>query len=182
MALTHRLATETDTPALRALMELAIDQLQDEVLTREQVRASHAVMGIDSQLISDRTYFLVERNGQLAGCGGWSSRETLFGGDHSAGRNARLLDPRTEAARIRAMYTHPDHVRHGVGRLILQLCEDAAAEAGFSRVELMATLAGEKLYSACGYAPIERVDAGPIDGVTVPMVRMGKNLAPRSAL
>lgn len=176
MALTHRLATESDAAALRALMELAIDRLQNEVLTPEQVRASHAVMGIDNQLIADRTYFIVERDGELAGCGGWSYRETLFGGDHSAGRNARLLDPQIEPARIRAMYTHPDHVRQGVGRLILDLCERAAAEAGFANVEMMATLAGEKLYAACGYVPIEHVDAGPIDGVIVPMVRMGKAL------
>lgn len=182
MGLTHRLATETDDPALRELMALAIDQLQDELLTPEQVRASRAVMGIDSQLIADRTYFIVEQEDELAGCGGWSNRETLFGGDHSAGRNARLLDPETEAARIRAMYTHPDHVRQGVGRLILQLCEAAAADAGFSRVEMMATLAGEKLYSACGYTPIEQVDAGPIDGVTVPMIRMGKDLDGPSGL
>jgi len=177
MTLTHRVAEEADIPVLRDLMELAIDQLQSDVLTPEQVTASHAVMGIDTQLISDRTYFIVERDGELAGCGGWSMRETLFGGDHSAGRNARMLDPLSEPARIRAMYTHPDHVRQGVGRLILDLCEQAAADAGFGKVEMMATLAGEKLYSACGYQPIEQVNAGPIDGVIVPMIRMGKNLA-----
>lgn len=176
MGLTHRLATETDIPALRELMALAIDRLQHDVLTPEQVRASHAVMGIDTQLIADRTYFIVERDGSIAGCGGWSRRETLYGGDHSAGRNARLLDPKAEAARIRAMYTHPDHVRQGVGKLILALCEGAAAGAGFTRVEMMATLAGEKLYSACGYSPIEYVDSPPIDGVTVPLIRMGKSL------
>ncbi|HXC75163.1 MAG TPA: GNAT family N-acetyltransferase, partial [Sphingomicrobium sp.] len=112
----------------------------------------------------------------LAGCGGWSKRETLYGGDHSAGRNARLLDPATEPARVRAMYTHPDHVRQGVGTLILKLCEDAAADAGFTSVEMMATLAGERLYSVCGYVPIEHVDSAPIDGVTVPLIRMGKRL------
>ena len=174
--LTHRLAEEADIPALRELMTLSINQLQDDVLTPDQVRASHAVMGIDTQLIADGTYFIVERNGELAGCGGWSNRETLYGGDHSAGRNARLLDPRTEPARVRAMYTHPDHVRQGVGKLILALCEGAATEAGFARVEMMATLAGEKLYSACGYTKIENVNAGPINGVTVPMIRMGKAL------
>jgi GNAT superfamily N-acetyltransferase len=177
MTLTHRLADERDIPALRELMRLAIDQLQDDVLTPEQVRASHAIMGIDTQLIADRTYFLVERDGQLAGCGGWSKRETLYGGDHSAGRSARLLDPRTEAARIRAMYTHPGHIRQGVGRLILDLCENAAAAAGFSKVEMMATLSGEKLYSACGYEPVEHVLSDPIEGVTVPLIRMAKNIA-----
>lgn len=176
MALTHRLATETDISELRELMALAINQLQDHVLTPEQVRASHAIMGIDTQLVADRTYFIVERDGELAGCGGWSKRETLYGGDHSAGRSARLLDPATEPARVRAMYTHPDHVRQGVGKLILNLCERAAADAGFARVEMMATLAGEKLYSACGYTAVEQVSSEPIDGVTVPLVRMGKDL------
>lgn len=182
MVLTHRIATEADIPALRVLMTMAIDQLQNHVLTPAQVKASHAVMGIDTQLIGDRTYIVVERDGELAGCGGWSKRETLFGGDHSAGRNARLLDPKSEAARVRAMYTHPDHVRHGVGRLILDLCEKAAADAGFNRVEMMATLAGEKLYSAFGYMPIQYVDSPLIDGVTVPLIRMGKSLAARSGL
>jgi len=182
VTLTHRLAEESDIPALRELMSLSINQLQDDVLTPEQVRASQAIMGIDTQLVRDSTYFVVERDGELAGCGGWSKRETLYGGDHSAGRNARLLDPKSEPARIRAMYTHPDHVRQGVGRLILRLCENAAREAGFSRVEMMATLAGERLYSACGYAPIEHVMSAPIDGVTVPLIRMGKTLGANSAL
>src|SRR5262245_5729376 len=176
MTLTHRLADERDIPALRKLMELAIDQLQDDLLTPVQVRASHAIMGIDTQLVSDRTYFIVERDGELAGCGGWSKRATLYGGDHSAGRSARLLDPACEPARIRAMYTHPAHVRQGVGRLILDLCEKAAAAAGFGKVEMMATLSGERLYSVCGYVPLETVDSEPIDGVTVPLIRMGKAL------
>jgi GNAT superfamily N-acetyltransferase len=178
MTLTHRLAADADVPALRELMALAIDHLQDDVLTPEQVRASHAIMGIDTQLIADRTYFIVERDGELAGAGGWSNRETLYGGDHSAGRNSRLLDPKIEAARIRAMYTHPDHARQGVGKLVLALCESAAADAGFARVEMMATLAGERLYSACGYTPIERVSSEPVDGVTVPLVRMAKSIGP----
>lgn len=180
MALTHRLAEEADIPALRELMSLSIDRLQEDVLSPDQVRASHAIMGIDTQLIADRTYFVVDRDGNLAGCGGWSKRETLYGGDHSAGRNARLLDPIREAARIRAMYTHPDHVRQGVGKLILGLCEAAAAQAGFKRAEMMATLAGEKLYSSSGYVPLEQVSAGPIDGVMVPLIRMGKGLQSHS--
>jgi GNAT superfamily N-acetyltransferase len=181
MPLTRRLADERDIPALRELMALSIDQLQVDVLTPEQVRASHAIMGIDTQLVADGTYFVVERDGELAGCGGWSKRETLYGGDHSAGRNARLLDPETEPARIRAMYTHPDHVRQGVGRLILDLCERAAADAGFSEVEMMATLSGERLYSVCGYVPIEHVTCPPVDGVEVPLIRMRKTLGAAQA-
>jgi GNAT superfamily N-acetyltransferase len=168
--MTSRLATEDDLPALRELMALAIDRLQADFLTPEQVVASRQVMGLDSQLVADRTYFLVERGGRLAGCGGWSRRATLYGGDHSKGRDAALLDPATDAARIRAMYTHPDFVRRGVGREILSVCEAAARAEGFSRAEMMATLAGVPLYRACGYVEIERVmDA-------VPLVRMGKNL------
>jgi GNAT superfamily N-acetyltransferase len=176
--LTHRLATEADLPALRALMALAIDELQKGFLDEAQIAASRAVMGLDTQLVADRTYFRVDSAGVLAGCGGWSWRATLYGGDHSADlRDATVLDPARDAARIRAMYTHPGFARRGVGRLILGLCEAAAAAAGFARVELMATLSGEPLYRASGYQPIERVAAGPAGGVTVPMIRMGKAIA-----
>jgi GNAT superfamily N-acetyltransferase len=113
----------------------------------------------------------------LAGCGGWSRRATLYGGDHSTAlRDSALLDPARDAARVRAMYTHPDFARRGVGRLILRLCEAAASAAGFGRVHLMATLAGEPLYRACGYLEIERTASAPIDGVTVPLVLMGKTI------
>lgn len=174
--LTHRIAQEADIAALRELMNLAIDHLQGDVLTPEQVRVSHAVMGIDTQLVRDGTYFIVESDGALAGCGGWSPRATLYGGDHSAGRNARMLDPAREAARVRAMYTHPDHVRKGVGRLVLELCENAARAAGFSRVEMMATMAGQRLYAACGYEALAGVTYDIVDGIEVPLIRMGKPL------
>ncbi|MBY8820768.1 GNAT family N-acetyltransferase [Sphingomonas colocasiae] len=157
-------------------MFAAIERLQSDVLDPDQVRASHAVMGLDTQLIEDGSYVIVEADGLIAGCGGWSRRTTLYGGDHSPGRDAALLDPATDAARIRAMYTHPDFTRRGVGRRVLDLCESAAADHGFARVELMATLAGERLYSACGYVPIEHVQSPPIDGVRVPLIRMGKPL------
>ena len=132
-------------------------------------------MGLDTQLIDDGTYFVVMDDGALAGCGGWSRRATLYGGDRSPGRDAAMLDPAKDAARVRAMYTHPDFTRRGVGRLILQLCEEAARAEGFSRVELMATMAGEPLYRACGYQPIERVidDRG---GAGVPLLKMSKAL------
>ena len=173
--LTHRLATEADLPALKALMGLAIDTLQKGFLDEAQIVASRAVMGLDTQLVADRTYFLVEEDGRLAGCGGWSRRATLYGGDHSTAlRNEALLDPASDAARVRAMYTHPDFARRGVGRLILSLCEAAAAAEGFGRVQLMATLSGEPLYRACGYTEIERTAAAPVNGVVVPLVLMGK--------
>lgn len=169
-----RLATEHDLPALRALMDRAIGTLQRGFLTGAEITASRAVMGLDTQLVADRTYFVVESGGKLAGCGGWSRRATLYGGDHSTAlRDAALLDPADEAARVRAMYTNPDFARRGVGRLVLSLCEAAARAEGFARAELMATLAGEPLYRACGYVEIERTGSD-VDGVTVPLVRMGK--------
>ncbi|WP_426166548.1 GNAT family N-acetyltransferase [Sandarakinorhabdus sp. DWP1-3-1] len=157
------------------MMARAIAELQREFLSPAEVEASKAMMGLDTQLIADGCYALAELDGQLAGSGGWSRRATLYGGDHSAGRDARLLDPATEPARIRAMYTDPAFARRGIGRAVLQACEAAAREAGFRRVELMATLAGQPLYLAAGFTPIERI----IDSngaVPVPLVRMGKSL------
>lgn len=175
MIFSHRLATEADLPAIRALMDVAIAEHLKVFLDPAQVELSKSIMGLDTQLIADRTYFLVEEGRRLAGCGGWSRRATLYGGDHStAQRNAALLDIAKDSARVRAMYTHPDFARRGVGRLILQLCEGAAREAGFRSVELMATLSGEPLYKAAGYHQIERIIAASKDGVDVPGVRMGK--------
>lgn len=177
MALTHRLATEEDLPRLNALMTRSIEELQDDFLTPEQVRASHKVMGLDTQLVADRTYFLVEEDGQLAGCGGWSFRATLYGGDDSVvAREPARLDPACDAAKVRAMYTDPRFARRGIGRLVLGLCEAAAREAGFKRVELMGTMSGVPLYTACGYVGVEEVESAPIEGVTVPLLRMEKAL------
>ena len=177
MPFTHRLAAEADLDAIRALMDLAIAAHLKDFLDPAQVELSKSIMGLDTQLIADRTYFVVEEEGRLAGCGGWSRRATLYGGDHSTSqRNAALLDIAKDAARVRAMYTHPDFKRRGVGRMILDLCEAAARDAGFKSVELMATMSGEPLYRACGYHDIERIIAASKDGVHVPGVRMGKIL------
>jgi len=179
MPFTHRLATEADLPAIRALMDVAIAEHLKAFLDLAQVELSKSIMGLDTQLVADRTYFIVEdpETGRISGCGGWSRRATLYGGDHSTSqRNAALLDMAKDAARIRAMYTHPDFKRRGVGRLILDICEQAAREAGFREVELMATMSGEPLYRACGYEQIERIIAASKDGVDVPGVRMGKAL------
>ncbi len=171
-----RWATAEDLPAIRVLMALAIDRLQAEFLTPAQIVASRVIMGLDTQLVADGTYLLAERDGALAGCGGWSRRRTLYGGDHSAAlRDPALLDPARDAARIRAMYTHPDCARQGVGRLILRRCEQAAVAAGFRRSELMATLSGQPLYMACGYGMVEMVEA-VAEGVAVPLARMEKEL------
>jgi GNAT superfamily N-acetyltransferase len=172
----HRLATTDDLPALQRLMTDAISALLPAFLSPAKVQASFAVMGVDDQLIADETYFVLEEDGVIAGCGGWSRRATLFGHNHTAGRDARLLDPATDAARIRAMYTAPAFVRRGVGRKILELCEAAARAEGFARAELGATKGGEPLYRACGYCEIERMEVPTPNGVTVPITRMGKKL------
>ena len=174
--LTHRLAVEDDLPALKTLMALAIDELQKGFLDADQIIASRQVMGLDTQLVADRTYFLVEDDGVLAGCGGWSRRATLFGGDQTPGRNAKELDPAVDAARIRAMYTHPDFARRGVGSLVIRTCEAAAAVEGFKRAEMAATLSGEPLYRTMGYEVLEPFDGQTSRGVTVPLKRMGKSL------
>ncbi len=175
--LTQRLATEDDLPALHHLMDRAIAELQSGFLTPEQVVASALTMGLDSQLVRDRTYIIVETDGVLAGCGGWSFRSTLYGGDNSVvARAPEILDPAKDAARIRAMYTDPAFVRQGIGRRVLTACEAAARDHGFGRAEMMATLAGEPLYRACGYLPIEYVETQPTPGVIVPLIRMGKAL------
>ncbi|HWV54264.1 GNAT family N-acetyltransferase [Pseudorhodoplanes sp.] len=173
--LQHRLATHDDLPALVALMERAITELQKPFLDASQIASSRAIMGLDTQLVSDGTYFVIEQNGSLAGCGGWSRRATLYGGDASSGRDAALLDPTKDAARVRAMYTHPEFTRRGVGRLILDLCESAARAEGFTRVELMATMSGVPLYRACGYQPVENV-MDERGGAPVPLTRMRKRL------
>lgn len=158
-------------------MNRAIASLQGDFLDPAQIAASYKVMGLDSQLVADGTYFIVEEGRCIAGCGGWSFRATLYGGDESiVGREPERLDPARDAAKVRAMYTDPDFVRRGVGRMILGLCETAARAAGFARVELMATAAGVPLYRAAGYAPVAAPAQADVNGVKVPLLRMGKAL------
>lgn len=171
--LTSRLAGPDDAPALDAVMNAAIAELQTGFLTEAQIASSRMIMGLDRQLIADGAYFMVESEGRVAGCGGWSRRATLYGGDHTPGRDAALLDPATDAARVRAMYTHPDFARRGVGALILELCEAAAKAQGFTRLELMATLSGRPLYLRAGFTDIEAIEDSR-GGAPVPLVRMGK--------
>ena len=168
---------QADIPALHRVMDRAIESLQSDFLGPAQIAASRKVMGLDSQLVADGTYFVVEEGDRIAGCGGWSFRATLYGGDESiVGREPERLEPARDAAKVRAMYTDPDFVRRGVGRMILGLCEGAARDAGFARAELMATAAGVPLYRAAGYAPVGAVEDALVDGVTVPLLRMGKAL------
>lgn len=176
-AFTHRIAAMDDLDALHRVMARAIAQLQSDFLSPEQVAASHRVMGLDSQLVRDGTYFMVESGGRVAGCGGWSFRATLYGGDDSiVAREPERLDPRVDAAKVRAMYTDPDFVRQGIGARILSLCEGAARDAGFARVELMATAAGVALYRSQGYESVGALQFAAVDGVAVPLLRMQKRL------
>jgi len=177
MNFSYRLATLEEVPLLERLMDASIRELIGAHLDAARVDASFDFMGVDTQLIEDETYFVVLCEDRIAGCGGWSRRATMFGGDHTAGRDARLLDPATEPARVRAMYTHPDFARRGVGRLVLSICEAAAAREGFRSLELMATVAGEPLYLACGFSILERVQIPTAKGVTVPGARMAKAIA-----
>ena len=170
-----RRAGLADLAALTAVMDAAIGDLQRGFLSGDEIAASRMIMGLDSALIEDGTYLIVEAGAEIAGCGGWSRRATLYGGDHTPGRDARRLDPATEPARVRAMYTAPAFARRGVGRLILERCHAEAHHNGFGRVELVATMAGEPLYRACGYAPIERFH-DERGGAPVPLVRMDRAL------
>ena len=173
--LTIRLARHADEGAIAELMALAIEKLQSGYLEPDQIEASKGGMGLDAMLIADGTYFVVEEDGALAGCGGWSRRATIYGGNHTAGRDPRLLDPKTERARIRAMYTHPDHVRKGVGRLILDRSEAAARAEGFTALEMAATMAGKPFYLRCGYI-VESEWEDTNGPVPFPLATMTKHL------
>jgi N-acetylglutamate synthase-like GNAT family acetyltransferase len=170
-----RLAQEQDIPALHALIEISVRKLQAEDYAAEQLDgALGTLLGLDTQLIADGTYFIVESGGRLAGCGGWSKRRTLFGSDRAALREDDLLDPAVDAAKIRAFFVHPDFARRGVGSAILDACEKAAREAGFGRFEMGATLTGVRLFSARGYSVIERIEVPLVNGATYAVTRMEK--------
>ena len=171
---THRIATYEDIPTIEVLMELSINQLLGPLLSAEQLEASFDSMGLDDQLIEDRTYFMIFCDEVFVGCGGWSNRETLFGGNHTPNRDDNFLDPLKDSARIRAMYTHPDWARQGIGSLVMLLGENAAKKLGFKKCELMATQSGKLLYETQGYKAIEDILYETETGKSVPMVRMGK--------
>jgi GNAT superfamily N-acetyltransferase len=174
MAISIRIATAEDVPALAALIDRSVRELQRGFLSDEEIDASGVFMAIDSQLLRDGTYLCaVDDDGTIVGCGGWSWRRTLFGGDGAGDLiDPEPLDPGSEPARIRAMYTHPDHARRGIGMAILTAAEDAARAAGFREIDLMSTLAGEPLYRRSGYEAIsERVHYAD-----VPLIPMRKRL------
>lgn len=177
--MTIRLARREDISALGALIALSVEILQAEHYSaRQRAGALGTVFGVDSQLIDDGTYFVVEIDGEIAGCGGWSRRKTPFGSDHVAGKDDALLDPQADAARIRAFFVHPSWARKGIGSAILQACETAAAEAGFTRLMLVATLPGVPLYAARGYEAGEGFSVPLANGDALPVLAMHKSLVP----
>jgi GNAT superfamily N-acetyltransferase len=173
-----RTATMADIPALETLIRASVTALSSEHYTAEQIASALThVFGVDTQLIADGTYFVAETDKQLVGSGGWSKRTTLFGGDQTkTDRIDALLDAATEAARIRAFYVHPDWSRRGIASRILATCENAARMAGFTRIELVATLPGVPLYTAHGYEKGEQMRLETIDGESLPAFRMTKSL------
>lgn len=180
---TLRLATEDDIAALHALIEASVRGLQAGDYTPAQIEgALGTVLGLDTQLIADRTYFVAahfdEATSQrkLAGCGGWSKRKTLFGADRGPGRELELLDPAKDAAKVRAIFVHPEFARRGLGSLILATVENAAKDAGFCRYEMGSTLTGVPLYRLKGYVEVERIQVQLHNGEALPVVKMVKNV------
>jgi GNAT superfamily N-acetyltransferase len=191
MSIRIRVATSGEVPLLRELIEASVRQLQAHDYTEKQREAAlRTVFGVDSQLIADGTYLVADASAiantvagahakpAIAGCGGWSKRKTLFGGDQWSAREDSLLDPARDAAKIRAFFIHPAWARQGVGTLILDACENAARAAGFTRFEMGATLTGVKLFGAKGYAPVKRMDVPLDNGEVLPIVQMEKRDPP----
>ncbi len=171
-----RVATLDDKPTIARLIEESARALSREDYTDAQIEAAIAsVFGVDSELIADRTYFVVEASRELVGCGGWSKRKTLFGGDQYLDRETGELDPAVDAAKIRAFFVHPAFARKGMGRALLEKCENDAKAAGFRSLELMATLPGLKLYRALGFEGSDQVSY-EVSGVQIEFVPMRKKL------
>lgn len=178
MEITIRIAEMKDVPVLKELIPLSARELSKGFYTSQQTESAiKYIFGVDTQLIEDQTYYVAVADGEVVGCGGWSKRKTLFGGDQMKAESDPMLDPNVDAGRIRAFFIHPDWARKGIGRRIIEACEEAAQADGFSKMELVATLPGEPLYASKGYEVYERIDIPMADGVTLPAARMRKTLA-----
>ena len=172
-----RQATMDDREPIKQLIAESARLLSREHYNDAQIETAIAtVFGVDTDLIEDGTYFVAEISGLLVGCGGWSRRKTLFGGDQYSSRDAGYLDPETEFAKIRAFFIHPDHARKGVARAILARCEDEARAHGFRGLELMSTLPGVEFYKSCGFSERGTFDLDLTDGVKLELVPMQKPL------
>lgn len=176
-----RLATESDIPELEALIPLSSRALQAADYSQAQLDAALGgdIYGVDRQLIRDGTYYVAEFEGKIVGCGGWSRRKARYGGSKSRTEADPELDPAVDAARMRAFYVHPEFARRGIGRSIVLACEEALIARGFGRVDIMATLAGARLYGSLGYRELERVDVPMPAGISLPCVRMSKDVRAR---
>ncbi|MGA3188021.1 MAG: GNAT family N-acetyltransferase [Bryobacteraceae bacterium] len=178
MNLSIRQAVPADVPVLTTLIAASVRRLQARDYTTSQLEGALAsVYGVDTQLIADGTYFVAEVAGIVVACGGWSKRKTLFGADHCAGREDSLLDPKHDAAKIRAFFVHPEWARRGIGTRVLEACESAAMAEGFHRFEMGATLTGVALYKARGYTAIEEIAAPLANGESLAIVRMEKRIS-----
>ena len=172
-----RFAGADDIPKLGALIGLSVRELQTAYYSTAQMDgALGSVFGVDRQLIRDQTYFVAEGDGAIIACGGWSKRQSLFGSDAARATEDALLDPLQDAARIRAFFVHPEHARRGLGRAILVACEEAIRAARFRSIELVATLPGVPFYLAFDYEEGERYEVPLVNGLSLPVVRMSKNL------
>ena len=172
-----RVATAEDVAGIRGVIDASVRELQAGDYSAAQIEAALAtVFTIDSQLIADGTYFVaLTDDGEMAGCGGWSKRRTLYGGDHQVEKIVpELLDPAVDAAKVRAIFVHPRFARMGLGSLILGAAEEAAAAAGFKRFEMGSTLTGLALYRLKGYVEVDRVAVPVGQGETIEVVRMVK--------
>ena len=179
MSIEIRLATPQDIPSLQQLIPASVRALSERYYTPQQIESAIIyIFGVDSQLIADGTYYTALADDVIAGCGGWSKRKTLFGGDQSKTSEDNLLDPAHDPARIRAFFVDPQWARQGIGRRIIQLCEEAAQRDGFQTIELVATLPGELLYAAMGYTATHRFDVAMPDGQILPVAQMSKSLSP----
>lgn len=177
MSVAIRLAKMEDVPHLRQLIPVSVRALSAGYYTAQQVESAiRHIFGVDSQLIADGTYFAAAADDQIVGCGGWSKRKTLFGGDQAKTGVDDLLDPGQDPARIRAFFVHPQWARQGIGKRIIQMCEAGAQRDGFRTMELAATLPGEPLYAVLGYVVTKRFDVAMPDGVTLPVAHMTKSL------
>lgn len=178
MSFSLRTATAADVPDIERVMRDSLAGLSSRTYDHNQVRSSLEYIGhIDPFLIEDGTYFVAEADGEIVGCGGWSRRRKLYRGSGTADADADVLDPSTEAAKVRAMFVATAWARRGIGRAILARSEDEARKAGFKRVELMAMLSALEMYVSCGYEEVEAVDARLEDGTPYPLVRMRKELS-----
>jgi GNAT superfamily N-acetyltransferase len=172
-----RLARAEDISDLERLIPISVHALQSAFYSEAQRRAALGpVFGVDRQLIRDGTYFVVEHGGLIVGCGGWSGRESVFGGDAGRPEAGKVLDPASDPARVRAFFVHPDWTRRGIGKTILSACESAMTACGFRNAMLVATLAGEPLYASCGYTAARRYEIPLANDLTLPVVEMRKHL------